>query len=144
MLRLRSLGTVLFATLALFLNSGAGCSMLTGTEPQEEDEHVVAEVDSITVPAQSPSSDTLSVRLLGTVGPTGCYSFDRFDVERSADRLTVTPVVAQVTSDNISCTQAIVPLDETYKAAPPFEEGPLTIVVPQPDRPDVTTTVEVR
>jgi hypothetical protein len=38
---------------------------------------------------------------------------------------------------------AIVPLDETIRLPPPHEAGPLTIVVPQADRPDVTATVAV-
>jgi hypothetical protein len=104
----------------------------------------VAEVDSLIAPSQIAPSDTLSMRLLGTVGPNGCYSFDRFDVERSTDRLTVTPVVEHGTSEEILCSMAVVPLDETHEARPPFEKGTLTIAVPQPDREDVTTTLEVQ
>jgi hypothetical protein len=137
---------VVFAlgTVAL-VGGGAGCSMLTNADGDTNDavERDIAEVDSLHAPAQIASSDTLSMRLTGTVGPDGCHSFGGFDVERTAERLTVTPVVRHRTGQ--MCTQAIVPLDETYAAAPPFAEGTLTVVVPQPqaDRPDVTATVEV-
>jgi hypothetical protein len=81
--------------------------------------------------------------MTGIVGPNGCYGFAGFDAERSAHRLRVTPVVARRTGEGIGCTQAIVPLDETHTAVPPFTEGTLTVVVPQADRPDVTATIEV-
>lgn len=143
MMRPRTLLATFLACTVALLGSGAGCSTLTGTEEERAVEHLVAEVDSLDVPAQIASSDTLSIRLSGTVGPNGCYSFDRFDTERSTDRLTVTPVVEHVTGEGFACTMAIVPLDATFAAAPPFEEGVITIAVPQSDRPDVTATVQV-
>lgn len=140
---------VLFGILALgtvaVVGGGAGCSMLTNADDDSSPtvEQGVATVDSLHAPARVAPSDTLSLRLTGTVGPNGCYSFDGFDVERSPDRLRIVPVVTQQTGEGLMCTQAIVPLDEVYAAAPPFAEGPLTVVVPQPDRPDVTATVDV-
>jgi len=117
--------------------------MLANSDDGTDDavERGVAEVDSLHAPDQIAASDTLSLRLTGTVGPDGCHAFDGFDVERSEGQLTVTPMV--VHRGGQMCTQAIVPLDETYAAAPPFSAGTLTVVVPQPDRPDVTATVEV-
>jgi hypothetical protein len=38
---------------------------------------------------------------------------------------------------------ALVPLDETVRVDPPFVPGTLTITVPQPNRANVVTTVEV-
>ena len=129
-------------TVAL-VGGGAGCSMLTNADDDPDDavQRGIAEVDSLHAPAQIAASDTLTLRMTGTVGPNGCHSFDGFDVERTTDRITITPVVAHRTGR--ACTQAIVPLDETYTAAPPFDEGTLTVVVPQADRPDVTAAVEV-
>jgi len=144
MLQLRPLLIPLLVGIVTLFGSGAGCSNLMGVDDNREVEHVVAEVDSIDVPAQIASSDALSIRLHGTVGPNGCYSFDRFDVDRSTDRLAVKPVVEHVTRDDVACTMAVVPLDKTYTADPPFEEGTLTVVIPQPDRADVTATVEVQ
>jgi hypothetical protein len=146
MMRLHAFLVALLVGVVAFLGSGVGCSFLTGTssDPGRDVEHVVAEVDSLDVPARIASSDTLRVRMSGTVGPNGCYSFDEFDGERTEGRLTITPRVEHVTGDEVMCTMAIVPLDETYMAAPPFEEGELSVTVPQPDRPDVTATVEVQ
>jgi hypothetical protein len=137
-------GILALATVAV-VGGGAGCSMLTNADDDSSPtvEPGVATVDSLYAPERVAPSDTLSLRLTGTVGPNGCYSFDGFDVERSPDRLRITPVVAQRTGEGLMCTQALVPLDETYAAAPPFTEGTLTVVVRQPDRPDVTATVDV-
>jgi len=122
--------------LVVLLVGGAGCSMLSTAESGPDPETGVAAVDSIDAPDRIASSDTLRVRFYGTVGPNGCYAFDGFETERNGRGLTITPVVQYR-------GMAIVPLDETYRAAPPFEEGPLTVTVPQPDGVDVTTTVTV-
>lgn len=128
-------------SVVVLLGIGFGCS--TGAQPDENEnvELLVAEVDSIHAPTQIAPTDTLSIRLTGTVGPNGCYSLDRIEEERSEEQLTLTPVVRHVTGQ--MCTMAIVSLDVTHEVAPPFEEGPLQIVVPQSDRSDATATVEV-
>lgn len=113
------------------------------TDEGRQVEALVAEVDSVDAPDKIASSDTLTVQFYGTVGPNGCYSFDRFDVERSGSRLIVTPVVEHRRGEDIACTMAIVPLDVTYTAEPPFDVGTLTIEVPQPEDSNVTTAVEV-
>lgn len=124
---------------------GAGCSMLTNPKSGNSSnaEATIAEVDSLDVPDTIASTDTLRVRFHGTVGPNGCYSFDRFDVEQSQQKLTVTPVVQHVTAKNVACTMAIVPLDHTFTAAPPFDVGQLTLVVPQPNGEEIWTVLEV-
>lgn len=144
MMRLRMLLVMLFAGIVATAIGGAGCSTLSGSQEGSKREHAVAAVDSLQVPARIAPTDTLSVRMHGTVGPNGCYSFDGFDANRSRNRLTVTPVVEHKTADDLACTMAIVPLDETYAATPPFEAGTFTVVVPQPNEPDRTATVEVR
>ena len=46
--------------------------------------------------------------------------------------------------DEGSCgTTALVPLDKTVQVDPPFVPGTLTITVPQPNRENVSATVEV-
>jgi hypothetical protein len=142
MMRSRTLLVPVVVGIVVLIGGGAGCAALTETEEGAEHEHAIAAVDSLQVPDRIAPSDTLSVRMHGTVGPNGCHSFDGFDASRSRDRLTVTPRVEHKTDG--MCTMAIVPLDETYTAPPPFENGTFTIVVPQPDEPDLTTTVEVR
>lgn len=144
MMRPHTLFVILLAGIVAAFGSGVGCATLTGVEDKQDLEYDVAQVDSLDVPTRISPSDTLTIRMTGTVGPNGCYSFNRFSVERAPGRLSVTPVVTRATADDVACTMAIVPLDETYTAAPPFEDGELTVVVPQPDRPDVTKTLEVK
>jgi hypothetical protein len=95
------------------------------------------------VPDQIAPSDTLRVRLSGTVGPNGCYSLARIDEARTAGRLTLTPLVRPPTADDQACTMAIVPLDTIHRVPPPFEVGTLRLTVPHEDGPAVTDTVEV-
>jgi hypothetical protein len=145
---MRSLHSVLVATFAglvVLVGGGAGCSMLSNAESGSDEGSGtgIAEVDRIDAPEQIAATDTLTVQFYGTVGPNGCYSFNRFETERSGSQLTVTPRVQYRGGEDTMCTMAIVPLEETYRAEPPFESGPLTIKVPQPDGADVTATVEV-
>lgn len=124
--------------------AGAGC---TGAEADASGPGLsrpIAEVDRIEVPDRIGASDTLTVRLLGTVGPNGCYSLERVAVERASGRVQIMPLVDQGRRQDAMCTMAIVPLDETVRLAPPFSAGPLSIVVPQSEGPAVTATVEVR
>lgn len=128
----------LLGTIAL-AGSGFGCS--TNALSEDEQNFTVAEVDSLDVPAQISSTDTLSVHFYGTVGQNGCYSLDHIEEDRSAGEVTLIPVVRHRTG--VACTMAIVPLDARYRVLPPFEEGTLEILVPQPEAPDVTATVTV-
>ncbi|PSQ97780.1 MAG: hypothetical protein BRD55_01170 [Bacteroidetes bacterium SW_9_63_38] len=102
---------------------------------------LIAEVDSIEAPSRMKTADTLSVRLRGTVGPNGCYSFHRTAIERESNRVRLVPLVRRASQN--ACTTALVPLDETVRVKPPFEPDPLTITVPQPNRTNVTATVSV-
>lgn len=130
--------------------SSAGCSGGSqSTQPDGRGRAVVpqapssliAEVDSIVAPSRIEVSDTLSVRLRGTVGPNGCYSFSRTATERSPRQVRLVPLVNRTTQG--ACTMALVPLDETVQVDPPFVPGTLTITVPQPNRENVSATVEV-
>lgn len=141
---LHTLLVVLLVGAVAAFGSGLGCSTLTGTEDNRNVEQVAAEVDSLDVPARISPSDTLTVRMHGTVGSNSCYSFDHFDVERSTQQLRVTPVVQHVVEEGAACLTVVIPVNEAYTAAPPFEEGTLTVVVPQPDQPAVTVTTEVQ
>lgn len=145
MAHVRLLVTGIITGIFALVVGGAGCSMLSNPNSDESPpaEAVLAEVDSLDYPAEIAPSDTLRVDFHGTVGPDGCYSFDRFDVERTQHRLTVTPVVRHTTADDVGCTMAIVPLDRTFTAAPPFAEGVLTLVVPQPNGEEIRVAVTV-
>lgn len=131
--------TVLLVGLGALVGAGASCSSNALSDASADS--TVAEVDSIDVPAEIASSDTLSVHLYGMVGPNGCYSLDRIEEERAPGQITLLPVVHHRTGG--VCTMALVPLDTAHDVAPPFEEGTLKILIPQPDRPDVTATVTI-
>jgi hypothetical protein len=139
----RFFGTVLLG-MAVLVAGGSGCAALSGANPPDEaDDPRVATVDSVEVPARIAPTDTLAVRLRGTVGPNGCYALDRLRADRTDGRLTLTPLVQYRGGPNAMCTMQVVPLDETHRAAPPFDEGVLTVTVPQPDGPARTATVTV-
>lgn len=99
-------------------------------------------VDSISVPSEVASSDTLVVRPLGTVGPNGCYSFERFEASRTSSSLDLKLIGKQVEDDDVTCTDAIIELDTTYRVPPPLE-GPFEINIHQPDESILSRTVEV-
>lgn len=136
--------------IVVLVGGGVGCS---GTEePAREPSRgidspspssLIAEVDSVKAPDRIATTDTLTVRLLGTVGPNGCYSFARMAVERSTRQVRLVPLVNRTARGDAMCTMAIVPLDEIVRLEPPFEPGTLTITVPQPDRTDRTVSLEV-
>jgi len=130
----------------------AGCS--GGSQPTRPDgrdraigpqapSSLIAEVDRIEAPSRIGTTDTLSVRLRGTVGPNGCYSFNRMATERSPRQVRLVPLVQRASRGDAACTTALVPLDEAVRVDPPFVPGTLTITVPQPKRANVMTTVEV-
>lgn len=135
----RAVLTALLVGLGPLVGSGASCSSSVLSDAPTD--APVAEVDSLDAPAEIASSDTLSVHLYGLVGPNGCYSLDRIEEERTPGRVTLRPVVHHRTGG--ACTMALVALDERHRVVPPFEKGSLEIVVPQPDRPDVTAQVTV-
>lgn len=120
-----------------------GCAGRAADAPGDQAAGPIATVHCIEAPNRMAPSDTLSVRLRGTVGPNGCYSFDRMSVERAPERIEITPLVDRVHRGNGACTMAIVPLDETLHLEPPFAGGTLSVVVPQSDGPAVTTTVSI-
>ena len=130
------------------LLSGVGCGSTAATTshpPATADAPVLdtARVARVDVPDQIATSDTLRIHLSGTVGPNGCYSLARIDEGRTPGRLTLTPLVQPPTADDQACTMAIVPLDTTHAATPPFEPGRLAVTVRQKGRSPVTDTVTV-
>lgn len=134
----------------IFALGSAGCSGGTETSRSasrrvvsQAPSSLIAEVDSIEAPARIGTTDTLAVRLQGTVGPNGCYSFNRMATERSPGQVRLVPLVNRTARGDAMCTMAIVPLDETVRLDPPFGAGTLTITVPQPNRENVATTVTV-
>ncbi|MFP4227496.1 MAG: hypothetical protein ACLFTE_01560 [Salinivenus sp.] len=132
--------------LLLFLvGLGATCSAAQeeagGSDPTPDSDTLLAQVDTVEAPDRIAPSDTLHLRLRGTVGPNGCYSLVRVERERTPTEVTLRPVVRH--SDQDVCTMAVVPLNEVVAVPPPFQDGSLRLVVPQTDRPAIRTTVRV-
>jgi hypothetical protein len=101
------------------------------------------EVDSISVPSELASTDTLVIRPFGRVGPNGCYSFERFEASKTSSSLDLKLIGELVEGDDIGCLTAIVELDTTYTVPPPLE-GPFEIEIKQPDGSVLTRAVEVK
>jgi hypothetical protein len=141
MIRRCRLAVLLF--IGLVLVTGGGCATSGGKEMPKGATGPLAEVDRVEAPDRIASADTLAVRLVGTVGPNGCYALDRVAVARVGARIRLTPLIDPSRRADAMCTMAIVPLDETVRLAPPFEPGPLTILVPQSAGAAVRATVDV-
>ncbi len=149
----RLLGTFLPAfllSLAVLACGGTGSARTSATQPAETQsssgasvDTTLAHVDSIDVPAQIATTDTLSAHLYGGVGPNGCYALARIEEERAPGQVTLLPIVQYSTAEDRMCTMAVVSLDTTHAIAPPFQSGTLTVTVPQSDGPPVTATVEI-
>lgn len=73
---------LLLTTVALCL----GCS----TEPENSTELFKVKVDSISSPTFGALSDTLVLRLYGTIGNDGCYSFSHIEDTRQPLKLDLT------------------------------------------------------
>lgn len=103
----------------------------------------VIQVDSINVPTEIASSDTLAIRPFGRVGPNGCYSFKRFEASRTSSSLELKLIGKLVEGNDIGCFSAIVELYTIFKVPPPLE-GPFGIKINQPDESVLSRTVEVK
>ncbi|MCW9708031.1 hypothetical protein [Fodinibius salsisoli] len=119
---------------------GAGCSVING---DTQSSTFTIKVDSINVPSEVASDDTLTVRPFGTVGPNGCYSFERFESSRTSSSLDLKLVGELTEGDDIGCFDAIVQLDTVFKVPPPLE-GSFEINIQQPDESVLSRTVEVK
>lgn len=118
---------------------GASCSVINNDANTST---FVIKVDSISVPNEVASSDTLVIRPFGTVGPDGCHSFERFEASRTSSSLDLKLVGELIERDDIGCADVIVQLDTTYKVPPPLE-GPFKINIFQPDESVLSRTIEV-
>lgn len=131
---------LIMSYLLLMADLRTGCSIFDdGTNTST----FIIQVDSISVPTEVASDDTLAIRPFGRVGPNGCYSFERFEASRTTSSLDLKLIGELVEGDDIGCLSAIIELDTTYTVPPPLE-GPFEIDILQPDESVLTHTVEVR
>lgn len=127
-------------SLLLLASLWTNCSLIGGGTNTST---FIVEVDSINVPSEVASTDTLIVRPFGTVGTNGCHSFKQFEASQTPSSLDLQVIGEVVEGDDIGCTDEIVKLDTTYEVPPPLE-GPFEITIPQPDETTLTRTVTVK
>lgn len=131
---------LIISCLLLMTALWTGCSIIDdGTNTST----FVVKVDSMSVPTEIASSDTLAIHPFGRVGPNGCYSFKRFEASRTSSFLELKLIGELVEGNDIGCADVIVELDTTYKVSPPLE-GPFEIKINQPDESVLSRTVEVK
>ncbi len=113
---------------------------MTGCDPFGGADEFLIQVDSITGPASVSSTETLTVRFYGFLGPSGCHVLDHVDRNRTPDAL---ELIFHGEDRGGTCTQALVFLDHQEEIAPPFQD-PFIILVRQPDGSVLEKVVRVR
>ncbi|MBI4727609.1 hypothetical protein HY768_10410 [candidate division TA06 bacterium] len=128
----------IFLLLAVVLTALSGCSKTTGPEVS----YFVVKVDSITVPDSISRSDTLKIRLYGTIGNNGNYSFDRYEATRDSYKLNLTVWGKHV--DNDVATMVMVLLDGAEYPVYPVYPNKFKIFIRQPDSSILSDSVMVQ
>jgi hypothetical protein len=105
----------------------ASCS----TETETGLGQFLVKVDSMSHPSFAATSDTITIRLFGTVGPDGCHSFSHFEATRQPLRLDLT-VWGQVSAAT-ACPAVMVYLNGKKYKLVATQQGWLSINVHQPD-----------
>ncbi len=127
-----SITIILFAIVTLY-----SCS----TEPSREPFLFVVQVDSIAHPQSVLLNDTIAIKLYGTIGTNGCYSFSYFDDKLQPLQLDLT-VVGERSASTV-CTAVMVYLDgKEYKCAAK-QKGWFLINIRQPDESRLRDSVLV-
>jgi len=111
------------------------------SEPRLRYDYFVVKVDSIAAPDSEPLSDSLSVRLFGTIGRNGAYSLDRIDATRNESGLDMT-VWGKFDRQAGEVTGNFTRLDERYVTYP-ATRGMFRIRVHQPDGSTMPDSVRV-
>jgi hypothetical protein len=104
-----------------------GCT----TESETNGIQFVVKVDSISHPSSAAITDTITLRVFGTIGPDGCHFFSHFEDYRQSLRLDLT-VWGGRSSAN-ACTQMMVYLDGKEYKFPAAMRGWYSIYIYQPD-----------
>jgi hypothetical protein len=105
----------------------ASCSTQPNTEPVQ----FIVKVDSMSHPSFAATSDTITIRLFGIIGPDGCHSFSRFEDTGQPLRLDLT-VWGQVSSAT-ACPAAMVYRNGKEYKLVATEQGWLSINIHQPN-----------
>jgi hypothetical protein len=93
---------------ALVVLTGAGCERTPRLEPPPPEERI-GEIQSLLLPDVASPSETLAVRVVGTLGPDGSWASGGTSVQRGTSEVLIAPRVRRVPGDFF--TQALVPYD---------------------------------
>ncbi|MBI2429478.1 MAG: hypothetical protein HYV29_11920 [Ignavibacteriales bacterium] len=125
----------------LSIISAAVLLISCSTEPSREPFLFAVQVDSI---AHAPSvllNDTIIIKLYGTIGTNGCYSFSYFDDKLQPQRLDLT-VVGERSASTV-CTDVVVYLDGKEYRCVALQNGWFSINIRQPDESRLRDSVFV-
>lgn len=127
---------------SLFAFLFAGIFLSTGCKKKKaEPAEFIIRVDSIHVADSTPASQTLDIEFFGTIGPNGCYSFDRFDGNFSGDSILITAI--GVFSGDEVCPENIPLLDGAVLQVSNLIPGDYTVAVKQPDETYLTREITI-
>jgi hypothetical protein len=115
----------------------SGCS----TEPGNTPILFRVRVDSVQVPSSVCLNDTIAIRLFGTIGGDGCYSFSHFEASRQAHILSLT-VWGKLTPASV-CPAVMVYLDGKEFRFVANDGGTQYINIHQPDGSKLVDSVRV-
>ncbi len=99
-------------------------------------------VDSINTPATISATAPFTVRFFGLIGPSDCFSFDRFETQKSDSAVDVVAVGNYYTTGQ--CRAQEVRLDGQELQVPPPFSDPFTVVVHQPSGARLTHVIPVQ
>jgi hypothetical protein len=116
----------------------ASCS----TETETGLGQFLVKVDSMSHPSFAATSDTITIRVFGTIGPDGCHSFSHFEDTRQPLRLDLT-VWGQVIAAT-ACPSVMVYLNGKVYKLVATQQGWLSINIHQPDGSIVTDSIIVK
>jgi hypothetical protein len=96
----------------LIIISGFSIMLSACKTKSETSENYLITIDSIRVPDVITSKVQFEVRLFGTVGPNGCYSFESFYNYPYSDEVIMIEAWGRFYYDGSPCTGQVVFLDE--------------------------------
>ncbi|MEW5799983.1 MAG: hypothetical protein AB1728_13365 [Bacteroidota bacterium] len=111
------------------------------TEPSREPFLFVVQVDSIAHPQSVLLNDTIAIKLYGTIGTNGCYSFSYFDDKLQPLQLDLT-VVGERSASTV-CADVMVYLDGMEYRCVAAQKGWFMINIRQPNESRLRDSVLV-
>ncbi len=103
-----------FSRILIFSSFAALIFWSCNTDTHRKVEYYVINVDSIQVPDTVSVSQTFKLQFFGTIGNNGCYFFDRFEVERQSNTVSVQVIGKYQVGRDGMCPEILPFLDEKF------------------------------